>query len=479
MSVPLSEFLPVALPEVAVGAGICAVLLASLSSSRSLRELPYLLAIVTLVLGAWGVQAGDTSATVVSPGGALVLDPVARLLKLFVLAIVAIVFVYSRSFLRERRLDAGEFYLLGLFGLLGTLVMISAASFLSMYLGLETLSLALYAMVASERDSPLGAEAAMKYFVLGAIASGCLLYGISIIYGVTGSIGFQEVAAAVAGADNARLGILVGLVFIIVGVAFKFGAVPFHTWLPDVYQGAPACVTLFVATAPKVAAFALAMRLLTEALGVLQQDWQAMLAVLAVLSLAIGNLVAIVQTNLKRMLAYSTVAHVGFILLGFVGAGAEGTQAALFYTLIYVLMTAGAFGVVLLMSTEAAEGGELDDLRGLNRRSPWFAFVMLLIMVSMIGVPPLAGFYAKWWVLSVLVDAGHVWLALLAVLFSVIGAFYYLRVIRLMYFEEGGATAALQPGLDLRILLSINGLVVLGLGLFPDRLIELCSRAVT
>jgi NADH-quinone oxidoreductase subunit N len=359
------------------------------------------------------------------------------------------------------------------------MVMISSASFLTMYLGLELLSLALYAMVAFERDAPVAAEAAMKYFVLGAIASGCLLYGISIIYAVTGTIGFADVSSALADAGGRQSGVLVGLVFVLVGVAFKFGAVPFHMWLPDVYQGAPACVTLLVATAPKVAAFALALRVLVEGLDALSDNWQVMLAALALLSLALGNIVAIAQTNLKRMLAYSTIAHVGFILLGFLAASGQGVEAALFYTLVYVLMTAAAFGVIILMSGGGIEAGELDDFRGLNQRSPWFAAVMLLVMVSMIGVPPLAGFYAKWWVLAALIDAGQVWLAIAGVAFSVIGAFYYLRVIRLMYFEKGAAEAALQPGLDLRILLSINGLAILVLGMFPAGLLELCARALS
>lgn len=478
MSNAFLTFAAAALPEIVVGTGLCIVLLAGLFAGARSREVVYVLAMATLVAAGWATAGVDPVSTVVIPGGAFVLDPLARLLKLFAFAVAAVVFVFSRAYLRERALDAGDFYVLCLFALLGTMVMISSASFLMMYLGLETLSLALYAMVAFERDSPRGAEAAMKYFVLGAIASGCLLYGISVVYGVTGHVGFAEVSAALDAGGPRQAAALAGLCFILVGVAFKFGAVPFHTWLPDVYQGAPTCVTLFVATVPKVAAFALTLRILMEALAPMQGDWQFLLAVLAVLSLAVGNLAAIAQSSIKRMLAYSTVAHVGFILLGFVAGAARGAEAALFYTLVYVIMTGAAFGLVLMLTTASGDADALDDFKGLNQRSPWFAFLMLLVMVSMIGVPPLAGFYAKWWILSALLETGQFWLAVAGVVFSVIGAFYYLRVIRLMYFDEAPGAMALHPALDLRILLSANALLVLGLGLFPGQLLELCARAL-
>jgi NADH-quinone oxidoreductase subunit N len=473
------SFVAAARPEIAVGIGICVVLIADLFAPLARRNASYPLAMATLVAGAWLAATSDPAITLVMPGGAFTADRLARILKLFSFAIVAGVFVYARSYLRARRLSAGEFHVLGLFALLGILIMSSAASFLVMYLGLETLSLALYAMVACERDSPVAAEAAIKYFVLGAIASGCLLYGIAVLYGVTGSISFGEVANALRSNEPVPLAALFGLGFILVGIAFKFGAVPFHMWLPDVYQGAPACVTLFVATAPKLAAFALGVRILVDGLAPMQGDWQAMLAVVAVLSLAIGNLVAIVQSNLKRLLAYSTIGHMGFVLLGILAAKPQGLQAALFYTLVYAIMTMGAFGIVILMSSGATDAEQLDDLKGLNQRSPWFAAVMLLIMVSMIGVPPLAGFYAKWWVLSALLDSGHTWLALAGILFSVIGAFYYLRIVHLMYFDERkGGEAVLQPAMDLRLLLSANALLLLGIGIFPGRLLELCARAL-
>jgi len=348
-----------------------------------------------------------------------------------------------------------------------------------MYLGLEILSLALYALVAFDRDSPVAAEAAIKYFVLGAIASGTLLYGISIVYGVTGSLQFNEINEALLTGSANETALIVALAFIVVGIAFKFGAVPFHMWLPDVYSGAPTCVTLFVGTVPKLAAIALAIRVLVEALGPAAPGWEPMLVILSVLSLSIGNLVAIAQTNIRRMLAYSTVGHVGFIFLGLLAGSQEGLQASLFYTIIYVIMAAGAFGMLLLLSRKGFDADELDDFKGLNKRSPWFAFIMMLLMISMIGVPPLAGFYAKWWILQALLDQGHIWLAVIGVSFSVVGAFYYLRVIKLMYFDEPEEDVALEAPVDLQVVLSINGLIVLGIGLFPDRLIAICAQVFT
>jgi NADH-quinone oxidoreductase subunit N len=477
MNDALLQFLSVIATEAVVGLGICVVLIAGLFTGERSRDATYVLTMVTLAAAAWTVLAigGDT---LVLTGGAFVVDALARLLKLFALAAVAVVLVYARSYMGGRRLDPAEFYLLVLFALLGILVMVSAGSFLVMYLGLETLSLALYAMVAIERDSTAGAEASIKYFVLGAIASGCLLYGISLIYGATGSIGFTAVAAAAADASGQQLALAVGIGFLLVGIAFKFGAVPFHMWLPDVYQGAPACVTLFIATVPKLAAFALTLRILGDGLPALQADWQLMLTALAVLSVVAGNLIAIAQTSIRRMLAYSTVGHVGFILLGFASGAAGGIEAALFYTIVYVVMTLAAFGLVILLSPAGREADALDDFRGLAQRSPWFAALMLLVMVSMIGVPPLAGFYAKWWVLSALLEAGQTGLAAVAVLFSVVGAFYYLRVIRLMYFDDAPSNEPVRAAFDLRLLLSANALLVLGLGLFPASLLEICARVL-
>jgi NADH-quinone oxidoreductase subunit N len=464
--------------EITLALGICIVLVADLFISDRWRDVTYLLSMATLVVTAWVATGLGVDERTVTFSGSFVVDPMARVLKLFALIVVGTVFLYSRAYLKERGIYKGEYYLLGLFALLGIQVMISANSMLTMYLGLEMLSLSLYALVAFDRDNPVAAEAAIKYFVLGAIASGCMLYGISIVYGVTGALQFPEINAALLNTGANEVAILVGVAFVLVGIAFKFGAVPFHMWVPDVYQGAPTCMTLFIGTVPKLAAFALAVRVMIEGLGPLAPSWETMLAILGVLSLAIGNIVAIVQTNFKRMLAYSTIGHVGFIFLGLMSGSRAGVEAAMFYTIIYVIMACGAFGMIILMSRQGFEADELNDLKGLNRRSPWFAGILMIIMLSMIGVPPLAGFYAKWWVLAELVNSGHLELAIAGIVFSVIGAFYYLRVLKLMYFDDDGDTQPIQAGFDLRLVLSLNGLLLLGLGLFPDALIKICAAAL-
>ncbi len=468
-----------AMTEIVLACGICVVLLIDLFVSDRWRDVTYLVSMVVLALSAYAAGGIGLDGQSITFSGSFIADPVARVLKLFTIAVVATVFLYSRYYLREQQIHKGEFYLLGLFALLGIMVMISAYSLLTMYLGLEILSLSLYALIAFDRESPVAAEAAIKYFVLGAIASGSLLYGISLIYGMTGTLQISEISASLSRAGPNEVVTLVGLAFILVGVGFKFGAVPFHMWLPDVYQGAPTCVTLFIGTVPKLAAFALALRVLVEALGPIAPSWEPMLMVLAVLSLGIGNVVAIAQTNIKRMLAYSTIGHVGFILLGLLTGTNHGLQAALFYTIVYVIMAAAAFGVVIALSRRGFDPDRIEDFKGLNQRSPLMALIMLLVMFSMIGAPPLAGFYAKWWVLAVLINAGHVWLALVAVVFSVIGAFYYLRVVKFMYFDDVADAVALRAPIDLRVVLSLNGLLLLWLGLFPDALIAICARAIT
>ena len=465
-----------AMAEITLGIGICVVLLADLFISDRWRDLTFAISMAVLVATAWVAGSIGMTGVEVTFDGSFVADPLARVLKLFAILTVAIVFLYSRAYLKDRDIYKGEYYLLGLFALLGIQVMISAFSMLTMYLGLEILSLSLYTLVAFDRESPIAAESAIKYFVLGAIASGCLLYGISIVYGVTGSLLLPEINTALLGTGPDQVAILVGVAFILVGIAFKFGAVPFHMWLPDVYQGSPTCVTLFIGTAPKLAALALAIRVLVEGLGPLAASWSAMLTVLAVLSLAIGNIVAIAQTNMKRMLAYSTIGHVGFIFLGLLTGTRAGLEAALFYTIIYVIMAAAAFGVLILMSRRGFEAELLDDFKGLGQRSPWFAGMMMLVMISMIGVPPLAGFYAKWWILAALLNADQTWLAITAVVFSVIGAFYYLRVIKLMYFDEPEESLGIEAPFDMRLVLSANALLIPLLGLFPDRLIAICAR---
>jgi len=395
-----------------------------------------------------------------------------------VIVLVMLMFVYSRRYLQQRDIFKGEFYVLGLFGLLGMMVMISANHFLSIYLGLELLSLCLYAMVAFDRDNPNAAEAAMKYFVLGAIASGMLLYGMSMVYGMTGSLVITEVAGAIEQLPENNIVLIFGLVFMVIGLAFKLGAVPFHMWVPDVYHGSPTTVTSYIASAPKVAAFAMIIRLLAEGMGSLQADWQGMLVILAVLSMVLGNVIAIPQANLKRMLAYSTISHVGFIMLGLLAGPEEGYAAAMFYTIVYALMSLGGFGVIILLTRKGFEADELNDFKGLNQRSPWFAFIMLILMLSMAGVPPALGFFAKLAVLEAVVNAGFVWVAIIAVVFSIVGAFYYLRIIKMMYFDKAEDAQPIQAGSDMKAVLSFNGIMVLVLGIFPGGLLALCASSI-
>ena len=471
--------LTLAAAEIFLTTAICVILLVDAFLEQRHRMMTFRLAILALI------GAALCSAFIVPEGSitilneAFIADPAGNILKLFSYLVVALVFLYSRDYLVRAGLFKGEFFILGLFGLLGVMVMISANNLLILYLGLELLSLSLYALVAFDRESGVAAESAMKYFVLGAIASGTLLYGISVLYGVTGTIDIGGLAEYFAASDGLNVPAMLGLAFVTVGVAFKFGAVPFHMWLPDVYQGSPTPVTLFVGTAPKIAAFALTWRLLVEGLGELQGSWQDMVIVLSVLSLAVGNVVAIAQTNLKRMLGYSTISHVGFILMGFVAGTEEGIRAAMFYPLTYVLMAAAAFGMLIVLSRKGFEAENLDDFKGLNARSPWFALMMMMVMFSMAGVPPFVGFYAKLVVLSSVLDAGLGWLAVAGVMFAVVGAFYYVRLVWYMYFTEPNEASGLQVPNYLRVVLSANVLGLLALGLFPGALLDLCSRVLS
>jgi len=458
---------------------ICVVLLADLFVEDEKRVITFWLTIAALfITGASLVMTAQETRTVLFDGS-YVSDQLSHVLKLTAVGVVAVGFMYARDYLHQNKLFKGEYYVLGLFGLLGTMVMISANSLLTMYLGLETLSLSLYALVAFDRNSATAAESAMKFFVLGAIASGALLYGISWIYGITGSLQFHEISEAIRTSPEINaVPLWFGLAFVIVGIAFKFGAVPFHMWLPDVYQGARSPVALYIATAPKLAALALTLRILVDGLGGLHEVWQGMIMVLAVLSLVIGNVVAIAQTNIKRMLGYSAIGHVGFILLAvFCGTG-QGYAAALFYTLTYVVMAAGSFGMVILLSRQGFEAELLSDFKGLNARSPWFAFMMLFFMFGLAGVPPWVGFFAKLNVISAVLDAGFPGLAVLMVLAAVVGAFYYIRVVWLMYFESAEDRAILQAKVDTRFVLSLNGLAVLAIGLMPGWLLSLCMRVL-
>ncbi len=410
-------------------------------------------------------------------GHSLINDQMGAVLKLSICLITLIIFLYSRDYLQNQDWLRGEYYVLGLFAVLGMMIMVSAYSLLTIYLGLELLSLCLYAMVAMHRDSSAATEAAIKYFVLGALASGMLLYGISIIYGVTGTLEFNTIAERINATPDSRVYLVYGMIFVIIGIAFKLGAAPFHMWLPDVYQGAPTSVTLFISAAPKIAAFAMAIRLLVHGLLPLAEDWQSILIFLAVLSMSIGNIVAIAQTNIKRMLAYSAIAHVGFILLGLIAGSPIGFAGAMFYVLSYALMSTGAFGMIILLGRKGFEAENLDDFKGLAERNPWFGFIMLCLMFSMAGVPPFIGFWAKWAVLKELVASGVVWLAAVAVGLSIIGAFYYLRVVKLMYFDKPEAMTAIQSSPRMRLVLSINGLAILILGLLPNALMAVCISA--
>jgi len=468
------------LPETFLLFATCAVIAVDLIIKPAQRDITHWLSIGVLVV---------TLALVIGypaePGrgfsGMFVHDAVSRLLKVFILLIVAAVFVYARTYLKDRKLFVGEFYVLCLFATLGMMLLVSAGSLVMIYVGLELLTLSSYALVALNRDSPLSSEAAMKYFVLGALASGILLYGMSMIYGATGTLDLKSIHEVVAsGVGNNKTLLTFGLVFLVAGIGFKFGAAPFHMWLPDVYQGSPTAVTTFIGSAPKIAAFGMAWRLLDGALGGLHPHWGEMLAVLAVLSLAIGNVVAIAQTNLKRMLAYSTISHVGFLLLGLSNGTPSGFAAAMFYAIAYSIMSAAAFGSILLLARAGFEAEEIDDFKGLNQRNPWYAFVVLLVMASLAGIPPLFGFFAKLLVLKAALDAGMMWLAIVAIVFAIVGAFYYLRVIKVMYFDppvEKGVLA-LPADIPLRWILSINGAALLFLGLFFGPLLSWCYRAM-
>jgi len=473
----LADLAPAA-AEIFLATAACVILLVDAFLPEERRGLSFVLAIFALAGTAWVTSIVAVPERTVALYGHFVTDPMGTVLKLFAYGAAAVALLYSRDYMAKRGLMRGEYFVLALFAVMGVQVIVSAGSLLSLYMGIEIMSLSLYAMVAFDRDNGIAAEAAMKYFVLGAIASGTLLYGISILYGVTGTFLLDGVAGALQGAETSNIGVLLGLAFIVVGVAFKFGAVPFHMWLPDVYHGSPTAVTLFVGSVPKIASFALAMRVLAEGMGGAVDAWQDMLVVLAVLSMTIGNVVAIAQTNIKRMLAYSTISHVGFILLGVLAGNAAGYQAAMFYTLTYVIMATGGFGVVLLMSRKGFEAELLDDYKGMNRKNPWFAFVMLLLMFGMAGVPPTVGFWAKIQVISAVLDIGLTWLAALAVVLSVIGAYYYLRIVKLMYFDEPTGREPLEAGGAFRLVLSLNGLAVLALGLFPGLLLALCVQVL-
>jgi NADH-quinone oxidoreductase subunit N len=467
-----------ALPEIWLACAICVILLADVFLGERRRGLTPTLTLLALV-GAAAVTLGYARVPqrTLLLNGMYVADELALVLKLAAFLVVALGLLYSRAYLETRRILRGEYYVLALTATLGIMVLASAASLVTVYLGVELLALSVYAMVAFDRDSGIAAESAMKYFVLGAIASGALLYGMSLIYGLTGTLDLAQIAAALRAPVHP--GVILGLTFLVVAVAFKLGAVPFHMWLPDVYEGAPTSVTLFIGTAPKIGYFALALRLLAQGMAGTAAEWTGMLAALAVLTLIVGNVVAIRQTNLKRMLAYSTIANVGFIVLGFVAGTPDGYAAALFYTLVYVLTALGAFGVILLASRAGFEADRLDDYKGLHQRDPLLAVVMMMLMFSLAGVPVFIGFWAKVRIFQVLWETGHLWLVVIAAAMSVVGVFYYLRVIKLMYFDA--PAGELPPTARLageRFVLGLNAAAVLVLGVLPAPLLDLCARLI-
>ncbi|MDM8567204.1 NADH-quinone oxidoreductase subunit N [Candidatus Halobeggiatoa sp. HSG11] len=531
------------LPEILILTMACVILVIDAYLPKQLRNLTYHLTQGTLLGAALLIIAANPMQPILAMNDMVIIDAMSVVLKLFIVLIVFFTFIYSREYLQDRKIFKGEYFVLGLFATLGMLIMVSAHNLLMVFLGLELLSLSLYAMIAMNRDSKVATEAAMKYFVLGALASGMLLYGMSMLYGITATLDLTKLSQSVSEISNDRIVIssvnqliseteevelaiknvekhvttitnspiatkiaeiieanietdamviikpmlasssqnytilVFGLVFIVIGVAFKLGAVPFHSWIPDVYHGSPTSMTLFVASAPKIAAFAMVIRMLVDGMQTLHTDWQGMLILLSILSIIVGNIIAIAQQNIKRMLAYSTIAHVGYLLLGIIAANADGYAASMFYVVVYTIMTLGAFGMIILLSRTGFEADKIEDFKGLNERNPWYAMIMLIIMLSMAGVPPMVGFWAKWAVLAQVINAGFVWLAVLAVLFAVIGAFYYLRIVKLMYFDKPTSLVPIEAGVDMRFALSANALIVLLLGLMPNTLMAICLGA--
>lgn len=474
----------IAIPEVFILCMAGLILMVDVFLPIRNRIVTYILIQVTLAVAFLLVlpQFHDYGKSVIIFDGNYVLDKLAVLGKMFIYVFSFFAFIYAREYLRVRKVARSEYYLLGLLAVLGMSIMVSAYTMLTIYLGLELLSLSLYAMVAMHKESNLAIEAAIKYFTLGALASGMMLYGISLIYGTTGEIAINQIAGSLE--TNGTIVPIVGLIFILIGLIFKFGAVPFHMWVPDVYQGASTPTTLFIASAPKIAAFVITMRVLVQAFPSLQINWEHMLIAFSILSMFFGNLLAIVQYNLKRMLAYSSIAHIGYTLLGIIAGPNSflGYSAAMFYISTYVIVAAGAFAIISIMSHDGIEFDKLNDYRGLNARNPWLAFLMLLLLFSMAGVPPTVGFFAKLGLIEALVQADFVWLAVLALIFALIGAYYYLRVVMLMYFEEPIDEAAREPitvAPDILAAVSINGLAALILGLMPSQLIDLCRLSLS
>lgn len=446
--------------------------------NEKLSDITYYLVQLTLIIATILSIMQFGGPKVLTLSDSFIQDNFAILLKVVIYICGFFAFIYSRQYLREKNIPFNEFYILGLFSILGMIILVSSYNFLTLFLGLELTSLPIYALVALRRDSGICSEAAIKYFVIGTMATGLLLFGLSMLYGATGTIQLDQVAKAIADTmSQQKLILILGSVFVVVGVTFKLGAVPFHMWVPDVYEGAPSPVTLFLASAPKVAGLGMAIRLLVFAMPDLLHQWQQQLILISVLSISIGNIVAIVQANLKRMLAYSSIAHIGYMLLGLIAGTPQGYASATFYMIAYAVMTLGAFGLIVILSRSGFEMESIDDFKGLNTKNPWLAFLMLIIMFSLAGIPPLVGFMAKVGVLEALIEVHMVWLASFAIVFAIIGSFYYLRVVKVMYFESPDMPGVIMCPLDMRIAVTVNTLAVLGLGVFPGTLFNLCHTA--
>ncbi len=455
---------------------LCVIMIVDLFQRDKDRKLTFILTQITLVLlFVFGTQNIEMPREV-AYSGHWVVDPFANVLKLAIYLATFMALLYARPYIRERNLMRGEYYLLTLFSVLGMMIMISGNSMLVIYLGLELLSLSLYALVALQRDSNSASEAAVKYFVMGGLASGFLLYGISLIYGMTGSIMIDDIAAYLS-VNDANLMIKFGLVFIVVGIAFKFGAAPFHMWLPDIYHGSPSSITAYIASVPKIAAFGMAFRILSSAFGENSADWAPMIMIVAMLSVVLGNIIALVQTNLKRMLSYSAIAHIGYFLLGVSVATNDAFSASMFYIIVYALMTLAGFGIIIFMSKGKKDYQQISDLKGLGRFHPWYALMFSIVMISMAGIPPFIGFWPKLEIFRILVTNGYVFEAIFAIAFSVVGLVYYLKVIKEMFFAEASEAPIISESRSLRIALSINCLLLLVLGLMPDTIYYYCQSA--
>ena len=467
------------LPEIVVSIVACTILILDQTALKKFKELPFALTLGTLVAACIILGNSIFQDSTVVMEGMFAADSFGNLIKFSICLITIFVFGYARTYSVARGIAGSEFYVLGLFGVLGMMVMASADHLLVVYLGLELMSLCLYSMVAFQRDSANATEAAMKYFVLGAIGSGTLLYGLSIIYGLTGTLEIAVIHSQFSGASADNLPLILAIVFVVVALAFKLGAAPFHMWVPDVYHGAPTSTTIYLGTIPKIAAFAMVIRLLIGGLGELQHLWQDMLIVIALLSIVIGNIIAIAQTNLKRMLAYSTIAHMGFMLLGILSGTDEGLTASLFYVLVYSVMSLGAFGIILISARKGEELDLISDYSGLNGRDPWMAFWVLLLMFSLAGVPPTVGFYAKLAVIQAVVEVNLVWVAVIAVLFAVVGAFYYLRVIKVVYFDQLEEVPDSFNRLPAsRMLLGLNAMVLVAILPWVGNVLAICETAI-